>query len=304
MMWAKGKHITSAGQLGCEKNLAQQELQIMGRARGAREVFPRRVGCPRHQPAGAVEGPAERRRIEMKRAMWIMAGAVAAMGLAASGAMASTVWDGQSWSAPYGSIAVNGTKLDVTATTPSSGMYFGAAHIGTSPAFRSLSGSYISATFEDDGGATGNFLAFEQEGVNPAESWVEFGVINRISTTNYSIQVDNEYRDVVNGDTPQNFVLSIPRSVGSHTVKIELAPSGTVEFFFDGAYIQSTNYIQPDYFGDVYLFSNNTASGGVGTFTHFEMGAVPLPSSAWSGLGLLGGLAVFGGAKRLRRQEA
>ena len=49
-------------------------------------------------------------------------------------------------------------------------------------------------------------------------------------------------------------------------------------------------------------FANDTL--GIDDVEVGSISAVPLPSSAWSGLALIGGLGLLGAAKRLRKQMA
>lgn len=226
-----------------------------------------------------------------------------AMGmLTASGVMskASTVnWDGQDWDSSFGSAAVNGSNLDITATTlSSSGTYYGDAHYNTDAGFRSASTPYIEATYSDTGVGAG-FLAFEQEsGVGKA--WAEIGVDPTNgpgSDSHYSLYWWNETTNATNE------IILAPRTNGDHTFEIGRQADGTVDFYLDNSLVLSTMAITPAYFGDVYLFSAANASGSVATFTSFTSGtnyaAAPLPASAMGGFVLMGGLLA---ANRLRRR--
>jgi len=204
-----------------------------------------------------------------------------------------------------GANTVSGSNLQV-GSGPSKdtvdGYYYGAAHYNTSAAFRSASTPFVKATLSDPGSGDAGFLAIEQES-GIGRSWAEIGVDGDNSTSNYSLLWWNEATNV-SGD-----VILGARTAGDHSLEIGRESDGQVDFLFDGSLVYSTTNITPAYFGDVYLFSQGSATNVITTYTDYSAGTdfpvvAPVPSAAYAGMALLGCLGAVGGIRRLRRTVA
>lgn len=182
------------------------------------------------------------------------------------------------------------------------GHYYGAAHYNTDAAFRSASTPFVKATLRDPGSGDAGFLAFEQES-GTHRSWAEIGFDSDNVPSNYSIFWWNEATNV------SGIVILGARSAGDHSMEIGRESDGQVDFLFDGSLVYSTTNITPDYFGDVYLFSQASAPGVITTYTNYSAGTnfpvvAPVPSAAYAGMALLGCLGAVGGIRRFRRTVA
>lgn len=162
-------------------------------------------------------------------------------------------WMGINWTQPFGSIALNGSNLDVTST------HYGAAHYNTPASFRSAAVQSVSASFVDNGTASPQ-LWFEQE-THPGATWLE--LYTPTDGSNYSVYVWNEE---TNSD--HVYVSPINRTSGAHTFGVTKLSNGTVNFYIDGNFVyNSGNIIDMQYLGDVYLAA---AGNGTVTYTNYE----------------------------------
>ncbi|HEY1684324.1 MAG TPA: hypothetical protein VGG19_06150 [Tepidisphaeraceae bacterium] len=159
------------------------------------------------------------------------------------------------------------------------------------------------------GTATNNSTTFTNDGVvDPTKGYnyedqqvVGFSFTGQgvsLPSTFAFVYHDNEAGDVFVGgneaDAQNNFSVSV--TVDGATV----GTASSMGFF--GVYPDSTPPGSLDY-------SNQSGPSSDDDDAGFNIEArvdtvVPLPASAWSGLALLGGLAAFGGFKRLRKQTA
>jgi hypothetical protein len=180
----------------------------------------------------------------------------------------SLVWSGQTWTNPYGGIAVNGAgQLAVTSSTCFDTACWGAAHYNTSAAFRSTPGTVVTFSFVDDGpGTAGGQLWIEQEsGANPG--WSQFGAWQRFS--DYELYWWDE-----DGGSDLLVPTGIGRTAGVHTLALGKRADGTVDYYLDGQLVYTTTALHLDYIGDVYLAANSQPDNPGQTVLYTEYGEV------------------------------
>ncbi len=169
-----------------------------------------------------------------------------------AGAVAPIVWEGVTWDQPYGASSLGGGgELEVTSSCGAENCW-GAAHYNTPVAFRNAPGHSVSFTFYDPGsGGGGVQIWIEKEG-SPHAAWTQFGAWD--GDVNYGIYWWN-----VDTDVDGSVDTGVMRSTGLHTLTVGKRPDGTVDYFIDGALVETNTQMDMGYIGDVYLAAHSDA---------------------------------------------
>jgi len=203
---------------------------------------------------------------------------------AASSPLTALEWMGIDWTAYNAETTMSVT--DGHLLLNSTGTSYGVAHYQTSSLFRAMDCQWAQVTFSYDSTNQVAQLWTEQETNSAGESacWTQFGAWSATST-HPGFQIYWWDRST-EGSGPFGWQSLGAVTLASHTLRLELRPEGTVEYWLDGALAWSTTNIAPEYFGDFYL----AAARGPVTFTDFQDGGYNIPEPAASGLLLALGL--------------